>query len=472
MKHGKLRRETLASLLRCFPLLIVMGLALTWAVTCTPDIDQDPMPQFATMAFDQESGRIPMPTSLLINPQTGRIDFGTFGIDVPLDCLNLPPDGMPAAECEFFQYLESLDGWPTVIPASAPSSDPIDMATVTLSPPNATLIAAGSQGQPLMPDTVEVRFDPAANELVVEARNGWDIGTDYVFAVQGYDNGIQAQGGLRMISSIIFSLLKKDESLTCDAASVEALDDTCHYFELAAGMYPDTPELAKEYLFLLEKIRQGYADSGLWDLVDLFGWTKEAVAVIWSFRTHSNPVVELNPDLGMVPIVEQENNIIALPVKGAIDPTTLTAHGLLNPSGSVLLLNLTELEAGNFLGGLPLFTPSVDSSRIVLTATLPLDEGDLYGVVLRNSIADTSGRPLVPSPLSALLRSRGPLVDAQGHTLVPLISDAEAQEAESARLTLAELLDNPDLGSMTNDMQREDIAFVYAFVYPNPTQKK
>lgn len=467
MKKQQLRKRANVPLFEC----VLLGLTLAWAVACTPDIDQDPVPQFATMEFDSQTGRIPQPTSLVINPLTGLIDMGLVGIDVPVDCQSIPGAAMPQAECEFLQYLESLDGFPTVGAATAPSSSPLDMATVTLAPAAATLIVANGQGQALTPDTASVTFDAATNNLRIEPLSGWDIGSNYVVAVRGYDNGIQAQGGLRMIASLTYFMLKQEESLTCGAAQPAELDETCQYFALLAGEFPESPELAKESLFQLELIRQEYGAAGVWGLVDLFGWAKDEVAIIWPFGTHSNPVVELNPQLGMLPVVEPENNIVALPVKGEIDPATLTAHSASNTSGSVLLLNLTQLDAGDLENGFPPFVPSFDGSRIVLTPDSPLIDGDFYGILLRNTITDIGGKPLVPSPLTVLLRSRGPLLNEDGvTTTVSSITDAEAQEAEPGRLILAQLLDDPLFAMFSDALEREEIAYVYAFVYPDPAQ--
>ncbi|MDJ0766055.1 MAG: hypothetical protein QNJ97_23925 [Myxococcota bacterium] len=473
MRHKKLKGKTRVPLSQWALRLIVVGLALGWAATCTPDIDQDPKPEFAIMEFDPDTGRVPEPIGLVINPVTGLIDLDLVDIDVPADCQNIPTDNpMPMAECEFLQYLESLDGFPTVGAATAPASAPIDVATATLAPQTGTLIAAGSSGHVLTPDNANVTFNAATNKLQIEPLDGWQIGSDYVLAVRGHEAGVKTIDGLPFNGSLTYFFLRQDASLTCDAATPAAISDDCVYFGLVAGSVPD-PNIARETLALLEEIRLGYTNGGVWDVLTTFGWTRKDAAVVWSFRTHSNPVVENNPTLGMLPVVEQANNVVALPVKGAIAPATLTAHSIdsiENQNGSVLLLNLTKLEGMDLINGFPSFTPSFDGSRIVMTTDDPLIDGDFYGILLRNTITDTSGKPLVPSPLTVLLRSRGSLLKADGTTAVSSITDAEAQEAEPGRVTLAELLDNDLFPALTAGLQREDIAFVYAFVYPDPTQ--
>src|SRR4029079_15729527 len=72
----------------------------------------------------------PQRTALIINPQTGHIDFSLAGTPLPDDCSM--QQVLTPAECQFDQWLQTLDGFPTVTPASAPASGPLHPATLTL----------------------------------------------------------------------------------------------------------------------------------------------------------------------------------------------------------------------------------------------------------------------------------------------------------------------------------------------------
>src|SRR6188768_396426 len=81
------------------------------AAACTPDVANDPVPE--ALEFDTAASppRAPQPTGLIVNPITGRIDFGLAGTPLPDDCSRA--QSMSAAECQFDHYLETLDGFPS-----------------------------------------------------------------------------------------------------------------------------------------------------------------------------------------------------------------------------------------------------------------------------------------------------------------------------------------------------------------------
>jgi hypothetical protein len=104
--------------------------AVLAAAACTPEIDTDPVP--VVMEFDPNAKppRVSEPSFLARDPATGKIDLGVAGIDVPADCSTQP--ALARAQCEFNQYLESLDGFPTVATARTPVGGPVDLPTATV----------------------------------------------------------------------------------------------------------------------------------------------------------------------------------------------------------------------------------------------------------------------------------------------------------------------------------------------------
>src|SRR5262245_3372853 len=100
------------------------------AGACTPDVGSTPVP--TSMQFDLTAmpPRVPQPTALIGNPQTGHIDFSLAGTPIPADCST--QTALTEAQCEFDQWLQTLDGFPSLTTASAPASAALDPATLTL----------------------------------------------------------------------------------------------------------------------------------------------------------------------------------------------------------------------------------------------------------------------------------------------------------------------------------------------------
>ena len=94
---------------------------------CAADDGTDPLP--AAMELDLTTPpRAPEPSSLIVNRETGRIDFLLSGLTLPEDCSQ--QRALSPAECEFDRYLETLDGYPTLSPARAPVTAALDLDTV------------------------------------------------------------------------------------------------------------------------------------------------------------------------------------------------------------------------------------------------------------------------------------------------------------------------------------------------------
>ncbi len=127
--------------------------AVLAVAACTPEIDTDPVP--VVMEFDPTAKppRVSEPSFLARDPATGKIDLGVAGIDVPADCSTQPV--LARAQCEFNQYLESLDGFPTVATARTPVGGPVDLPTATV--PTNVAVIDGITKQPINQVTRQLR---------------------------------------------------------------------------------------------------------------------------------------------------------------------------------------------------------------------------------------------------------------------------------------------------------------------------
>jgi hypothetical protein len=131
---------------------------------------------------------------------------------------------------------------------------------------------------------------------------------------------------------------------------------------------------------------------------------------------------------------------------------------------------------------LPAFTPTFANGELVLTLTsATLVDGDQYAVLLTTEVHGKPDKPIVPSPVTVFLRTRGELVDdfalcaaapPTATALVPGLSGAEACELEAGRQQFQALLDNDLIigattvpGFRPGGLTRELTAYLYGFLY-------
>lgn len=435
--------------------LLGAGLA---AHGCTPDLGTAP-PAPTAMELDLAATppRAPQPTALVVNPVTGRIDFGLTGAPLPADCS--AQQAMSEAQCEFNHWLETLDGFPTVSTASAPASGLLDPATLTA---GENVVVVGVKQIGLVTD-LAIGFDPMSRAMTAAPTRGWSLGELYWVGVRGYGaNAVRDTAGRPVVGSPTMSLLKQQTSLTCGATSPTAVDPHCPAFEVVAQGRP-TPEAATR-LFQLEAIRQATVAGQAFEAMQAAGLPREEIAVLWGFPIHTGSVPVLAPSAGVVPRVVAADQMV-VGVQGPVDPATVSAFVVREHNGPVVVMDLTAAGAGDLAAGFPrasaVYVP--EPGAIVIKAAEPFPAGHLIGVFLTNAIRSPNGSPLVASPVSILLTRKGALVDSDGHSTVSGVADADAAALEMGRAALAPLLDNPLFAPLTG-VTRENLVFAYAFV--------
>jgi hypothetical protein len=441
--------------------LLVLAFGAAVVIACAPDIATDD-DMSETLPFDPAATPplLPQPTNLIVNPATGRLDFGVVGMKVPKDCA--AQADMPVAQCELYRYLEALDGFPTDTSATAPTTAPVELSS--LRRPGAVVVVDATR-EALVTDLQAV-YDAAGKQIAVVPRAGWQVGRTYFVGIRGYAGGIRSSAGRPFVASVPYLMLKQTSSLTCGARTAAELDPRCPWAVVAA-----TPQSTPAQLFRdlsdLESIRVLYdQDLRLWDVLSRVGSLPRAeAATAWAIPMHSGSVIELNPTLGRLPRVVSSSRI-ELAVNGDLQPDTLSPAGFATP-GTVYLLDLTALEKNDLAGGLPAFSVTWDGKALALQATAPLVDGHLVCILVSTGVTNPAGTPLVAPPMTVLLRSRGELVDAAGRSQVEGVTDADAAELEQGRRDLKELLDDPLFQAVTH-LERESIAYVYAFTFPNP----
>ncbi|HEY0707532.1 MAG TPA: hypothetical protein VGG33_12095 [Polyangia bacterium] len=440
---------------------LVAGLTLA----CTPDIDTDPLPEAAQFEPTAVPPRVSEPSFLAVNPATGRIDLSLAGVVVPPACDDTVPVSA-RAQCEFNQYLQSLDGFPTTAGARTPMTAPVDLASV-VAPQTLAVFDARTQ-TPIA--EVAPSYDAVGNYLQVAPKRGWPVGSFIWLGLRGYEAGIRA-GGKPVVASVTYNLLKREAPLTCAPAAAPiadpaAISPACPYYQLLSTQPGATDAGTRASLLQLEQLRQVFAlpppmGLGAWALLAAVGGIPKAeAAVLWGFPVHSAPVIDLDPNVGLAPRVMAPDEI-HLGVNGTLAPETVKAFRIAESVGSVYFMNLAALGQGNLFSGFPPITATYAGGSIVIKTATPLSPG-LYGVVVTRDVKSTTGAAMVSPPISVLLMARGPLVDGAGKSLVSSVSDANAAQLELGRQQLAPLLENPMLTGSTWQ-RREQIAYLYAF---------
>jgi hypothetical protein len=427
-----------------------------WLVgACAPSLPEDAAP--ADMQWDPAPPRVPSPTGLIVDPTTGHIDFSLAGIDVATNCA--VPGSLSRAQCEFDQYLQTLDGYPTVTPATAPSSLPLDPATLTLGG-NVVVVTGDGTGV----SDVTVGFDSTSGFLTVTPEPSWDLGQTYWLAVRGYDAGVRTSSGAEVVGSPTDFLLKQEKPLTCGAADPNQLDDSCPAYDLLASQGLSHVDIVST-LVELEPARLSYLAAGAWNLVAAAGIPKSEVAVLWGFPVHTASVAELNPPT-LRPQATAPDTIV-VPVHGTLDPATVVSFIPQQQAGPVVVMDLTAVAAGDLLHGLPTVAAQAADGGVVITGAAPFVAGDTIGLFFTDGLHDSAGAPLVASPVSALLTFQGALVDGDGHSTVSGISDADAATLEAGRSQLTPLFESSSLTGLTG-ITRQNLVYCYAFTFGAP----
>jgi len=434
-------------------------LAVVLAGACTPDVGSGRVPTAMQFDLTATPPRVPQPTALVVNQQTGHIDFSLAGTPIPADCAT--QTALTGAQCQFDQWLQTLNGFPSLTPASAPASGALDPATLVL---GTNVVVFGLHGGAPLTTGVAVGVDATATSLTVTPPGPWTLGEFYWMGVRGYANGVRDAAGFPVVGSPTMALLKQDVSLTCDAAApTQVVDPHCPGYEVVAQGSP-SPAAAAAQLFQLEAIRQGYLAGYGFDVMAASGLPKDELAVLWGFPIHTNSVPLLLPGTAAVPHVPAANQVL-VGVQGSVDPATVSAFVVRVQNGPVVVMDLTAAAAGDLNAGFPpvgaAYVPSLGAIAIQLGAPFPA--GHQMGLFFTNGIHSPDGAPLVASPVSVLLTLTAPLVDAAGHSTVSGVADADAAALEAGRQALQPLLDNPIFTPLTG-ITRANLVYCYAFV--------
>lgn len=455
-------------------------LALVAGVACTPDIPRDPVPLRVVAQFDPsaELPIVPKPNDLAIDAATGFVN---------------PPDAPDASEADkqFNRYLRTLDGFPTQAVATHDFSGALDPASVTpgalrvldVTDPNA-VAEVPTQGQLLQcrdgcttaadPDacvlscyaalTPSIIYDPDRRRVRITAP--WQRARLYAVALLGGAQGLRGAGGVEVVGSPAFVLLRAKKPLTTCA---DLNQTNCR----SVTSLIDGGEAA----VTLERVRRQLR-PGL-DYLEKNGVTRESLVAAWTFRTVKMGVATFDPAASVIPFPNDlllENGRVNIPAEAGDDATAQELKARLNQldgfsttasmvtdssdalgaadtrlDGSTLdasqfrLINLNDpTEQVPFTVqcrgcGTADQAPAGTPDQVALKPTRPLRPNTRYAVLWLSGARTLEGRPVVPGSVFALTRLTTPVFAGDRSTLDSL-DDASAALLEPLRERTQEAL--------------------------------
>ncbi len=435
---------------------------------------------------------VPTPNDLAIDPTTGLV--------------NAPVDpNSPAAEQEFTtDYLNTLNGFPVAADGAAVVMlGELDPNSVS---PTNVLVFNALTGEPELASVTYVPGSSTALPSIVVSppTEGWGKSKDIAVVIT---SGVTRPDGAPVVGTEVWALARSSAPLVdCTDLSVPA---NCHPTLTLAP-------LSQDQAVQLEALRRGYAP--VLDALDAMGVPRSAVPLMWTFRTVDQPEAVFDPAGGVVPfpsdlVYDPVNNKVNLPVPAGAPPAlqqlimglnTLDGFSTTAPavsensdlSGAIDLdqLDPASLDAGTRLiavpnpdGGLAAHQPnwtaclgcrsttdSMGNTNVLLAdggvispapqqlqfvPLTPLEEQRRYAAVLTTDLTDTQGRHVMASITFALMRSKAPLLDGNGHSTISVVSDAQATALEPYRAGLSPLFDFLDLLGMP----RKNLALAWTY---------
>jgi hypothetical protein len=487
---------TVGSILRrrCNRMHIRSLFALSFVWGCMADLQTPPKPgPFVTAVFDPAASPaplIPLPNDLA---KTG-------GDGTHLNVPDLPSDS-PAAK-DFNHYLNTLDGFPSSTPGSFAFSAPVDPATITAgSPtvPGSVLIFDGTAMLPLGPSDYTLTPSADGTSVSIVPTRRWTSGSTFVVVVFGGSDaaGVKGATGEKVLASPAMFFLRSPlplvgkcgDGTSADCACDDPFAKACH--SLITG-------LADAQARQLEPLRRPL--SAALDMILPVAGTDNGqarsranVVLMWAFTVTSYPMAVFDPVRGEVPfpndvLIDQTTGLVNVPFapsdpQAAIKAGLNTLDGFSTTAQETLPIDAAaDLDPATVVAGKSAILLGVDANsqpeytagpllvnmgmsqagQLAITPTSALESDQIrYAVIVSNAVKDKRGNALVAPPTIALTRGLNPLVDQNGHTLVPAaLSDGDAQQLEVLRKALQPLYMVAENITM---QPRENLAALWTF---------
>jgi len=424
---------------RCEPSLrwvwvaVVLG---TIAAAGCSNLPLDPPRDVIHARFDPDEGAIPMPSNVVRDDELGRLD-------IPLD-----DEDLTATEREFFEFLNTTDGWSTTSAPRVEFTGGIRPDSVT---PQSLQVWQWGPSPRRVGDVHWTLSDDEKTLEIEPPREGWDRGATYVVLVRGGEAGVEGEAGQRVVADAAFYFLR----LT------ERLDDGTHDRAFPGDDAAERADNAAD----LEELRVELAPY--FDHFERAGLERSEIAALWAFTVTERVELAmdkvsqrmplpsnmlLNPRTGFVDIPPAEwDSDVETEAKERINTFTgfgVSANLLFEFTGEVdpATINNDTIKLYD-LNGPPLELAAevelmADGIHVIVKPqSAPLPEQSTFAVVVERGVRDTSGADVLPMALGHLLTSTTPVVE-NGISTIDALELEDAERAEGPRRQLAGLLDS------------------------------
>lgn len=416
--------------------LLVVGVLLVGCAS--PELD-DRAPLIHAR-FDPDAKSIPMPNDAVRDASSDRLDLPN---DTDEERARLTD-----AEAEFYEYLETLDAWSSLMSATVELTGAIDPKTVDSS----TLQVWHWTDTPTRLDDVRISIAEDGKKITIDPpRTGWIRGDRYAVVLRGGKAGVIGAAGERVECDAAFYFLRQTEAL-----------DTPEHERAFPG---DTREERQANARKLEKIRL--------DLVPMFdhftarNLPRDEVAALWAFTVTKRtelamdkasqrmplPInLMLDPDTGHVdlPLAPWDS---AMEAEVKVRLREYTGFGLssdllyeFTAPVDVTTVDATTVRLYRLDGATPVVVPAditlmPDHMHAYITPKQRLAEATSYFVVADKRIRDIEGRAITAMPAGHFLKARTAVFDGTTST-VGAVETHDAHKLELARTQIAGALDS------------------------------
>lgn len=440
--------------------LVPLVCVVSWLVACSAEPARPPS-NVIWAEFDPSTNKIPTPNDLVRDAAAGHL------------ALPITSD-LPQAEQEFRAYLNGLDGFPTSTPATLHFTG--NVKSDSFSNDSMIVWKLDASGAATSPE-VQATYADTDHGLTLYPHGGWEPGARYLIAVRGGAKGVQGAKGEQVTAAPAFTFLRAGKDLR----------------EHPWAIPGKTPAERAASAAKLEAIRQQL--EPLFQQLVAKGWSRDEIALMFTFTTSAHPAVRFDPLSQAVPLpndllIDPKTGLVTIPpdptdpdLQKAIKATLNSLDGfsttgplaaeltlpidassvgsaqvrlfeLANPPVEVPGLVRLVYQGGGAEDGKHLFAAvqSRAAPEDLANAPFPVDPATgqkppfnvlkpkttYFWVV--TGLKGTSGLPVEAQPVAALLRLKGSLL-AEGKSQVSGIADADAARLEPLRARLAPALD-------------------------------
>lgn len=430
----------------------VARIGLLTLLGCAQSLSADQPVSEAHVVYNPTTGAIPLPNDVVRDASAGHLAL-------PIST------GISAAESEFREFMNSLDGWPSTTPLSAAVSAAVDPQTVN----------AGTVVLCEMTDSLHPLAEPVAHVdgdgtklAITPPKTGWKRGATYVVIVRGGVNGVRTTDRKLVGPDQIFYFLRSPDRLDTEENN-RAFPGQTREARLA---------VAKQ----LEAVRVTIAPY--FDAIEKapFSIPRDEVAALWSFTITRNAELAMDPTIGRMPLpfdglIDPATKLVSLPLSPTDDPAIATIKRRLNRMNGFSLGPVLDFELTTAVDPSTATAENIEvydvakkakvaTSKIVVLpsegatpcsgdglvdacthvnvtladSSLPLEPKSTYAVVLKKGLKGRDGEDVNPMALAHFVQAENSLFDGNA-SLVSALTPELAERVEGVRREIAPLLE-------------------------------